>query len=212
MELENKTKLEKLIQFLESKDAPILGALFAITAQLWHAVDAYVKISASLTFEYQWSSASMYGYLFLGIMFALAVSFGILVMTVRGNMRMAYFFLSVEVFVNAIHFAVYQQADIGLILSTAFLCLIIPIVITAYSHEVKQGRYKRDEEILNDVEEILGFDVRNPDNTFGSPLSDEDIKKIRVAMAEKETKNKFTLQKEIREILSQRAKGNGHFK
>jgi hypothetical protein len=76
-----------------------------------------------------------WNYLF-GIFFSISTSFAILMFTVRGKKKVAYFFLAVEVFINTIHYKLWEMDTSNpAFWSTMFMCLIIPVNIAMYSEE-----------------------------------------------------------------------------
>lgn len=120
--------MNKLLKFLMSNTAVMLGAIASLLTQSNHSVNAFVHLEAG--------GSNIYLNYFFGVLFALSTSLSILIFTVRGRKNLAYFSLAVEVFVNVIHYGVIGM-DLGPILfSTIFMCLIVPVYIAMYSGEV----------------------------------------------------------------------------
>jgi hypothetical protein len=119
--------MDKLLKYLKSNKAVLLAAIMSLSTQLWHSVKAFVTLEPGDKFWWV--------YLF-GILFAVSTSYAILLFTVRRKVRKAYFFLGVEVFINVISYSVLDMPLGPVLFSTLFMCIIVPITISAYSSEI----------------------------------------------------------------------------
>src|SRR5690606_25864560 len=120
--------MKKFLAFLQSNRAVLLAAITSLATQLWHSVNAFVKLEVDGHPDY-------WNYVF-GVLFAVSTSFAILLFTVRGRARLAYFFLAVEVFINVIHYDLMNLPLGPIMASTAFMCFIVPVTIAVYSREI----------------------------------------------------------------------------
>lgn len=120
--------MNKFLTFLKSNRAVVLAAIASLVTQLWHSVNAFVKLEVDGHPDY-------WNYVF-GVLFAVSTSFAILLFTVRGRARLAYFFLAVEVFINVIHYDIMNLPLGPIMASTAFMCFIVPVTIAVYSREI----------------------------------------------------------------------------
>ncbi len=126
--------MKKLLNFLQSNQAVLIGAILALTTQLWHSVRAFVLLDVG-------GADNKWNYLF-GILFSISTSFAILLFTVRGRKGWAYFFLAVEVFINLIHYSVLDMPPGPILFATIFMCLIVPVTISIYSSEIDVNEKK----------------------------------------------------------------------
>lgn len=182
--------MNKFLTFLKSNRAVLLAAIASLVTQLWHSVNAFVKLEVD-------GQNSSWNYLF-GVLFAVSTSFAILLFTVRGRTSLAYFFLAVEVFVNVIHYNLMSMPWGSLFASTAFMCIIVPITIAVYSSEIdpeetvpmapqEEPKEKPeidnpfslgaidDEEFIKEVNTLVGFDVTK--NSQSADAIDENKRK-----------------------------------
>lgn len=163
--------MERLLKFLQSNQAVLFAAIMSLTTQLWHSVKAFVMLDVGGTLNY-------WNYLF-GVMFSVSTSFAILLFTVRGRKNWAYFFLVVEVFINIIHYGVMGMEANSILYATVFMCVIVPVTIGIYSAEINVHEYDipeaigvENQEFINQVNTIIGFDITNPTDTSGRLKND----------------------------------------
>ena len=139
--------LKLLIEFFKSKEAVLLALIFALLTQLSHSVIAYALIDAKILKN---DTPNILSYIF-GILFSLAVSTAIIIFTLRNRKYIAYFFLIVEIFVNLIYSQLQSNYDLYTLISILFLAIIIPVTITAYSHETET------EDNKSTIEEMIPY-------------------------------------------------------
>lgn len=221
--------MKKLINFLKSNEAILIATILSLATQLWHSVDAFVKLEPS-------TDKSFWIYMF-GMFFSLSTSFAILVFTVRGRLKTAYFYLVVEVFINLIFYQVNGLTDTYILISTLFMCVIVPVTISIYSAEIDTKEYKEatgketdwlnkpeyskavvakmpensitnmigvnDDEFIKDVSDLVGYDVMAEGKQRMDLATREDLKK---AWKERKNKTKAVLRKELEAILSKEKK------
>jgi hypothetical protein len=207
--------MKGFIKFLQSNQAVLLAAIMSLTTQLWHSVKAFVMLDVG-------GPDNKWNYLF-GIMFSISTSFAILLFTVRGRKNLAYFFLVVEVFINVIHYGVMDGMENNAVLySTLFMCIIVPVTIAVYAAEIKDEDVieqpvsrnvmttegMEDREFIEEVNNLIGFDITNPNDSSGKV--EEDVKKeLRKLWKQRKSMSKLDLKFQMKQILKD---GNPLFK
>lgn len=210
--------MKKLLGFLQSNMAVLLAAIASLSTQLWHSVRAFVHLDVG-------GSDNYWNYLF-GIMFSLSTSFAILVFTVRGRKNLAYFFLVVEVFINVIHYGVIGM-DLGpIMISTVFMCLIVPITISVYSSEIDVNEMEEakpihppgaidkklsDEDFIESVNSIVGFDITNSKDKSGD-IDPSTRGELRALWKQRKDMNATELLSKIDSILKSKPEDRPLFK
>ena len=196
--------MNKFLKFLQTNPAVLLATVMSLTPQLWHSVRAFVQLDVG-------GDSNIWNY-FFGILFSVSTSFAILLFTVRGRKKTAYFFLAVEVFINVIHYALMDMNSGPLLYSTLFMCLIVPVTIAVYSSEIDidevndvafeslpnvniqavPSTVRMDgKTFIKEVNDLVGFDITNPKDKSGNVKETS-----RVALREL-WKQKNTLPEEI---------------
>lgn len=214
--------MNKFLKFLQGNTAVLLGAIAALSTQLWHSVSAFVALEVG--------GSQHYLNYFFGILFAFSTSFAILLFTVRGRRGLAYFSLAVEVFVNLIHYSVLDMPVGALLFSTLFMCAIVPVFIAVYSSEIvperddvvesqstvpahavpalQQTEKMTDREFLDEVNRIAGFDITNREDKSGG-LPEEKREELRKLWRQRGQMSKDQLLSNINSVL--RTRGNPLF-
>lgn len=198
--------MKKLLRFLQSNQAVLLACIMSLTTQLWHSVKAFVMLDVG-------GSDNMWNYLF-GIMFSISTSFAILLFTVRGRQYWAYFFLVVEVFINVIHYNVMSMNTGSLLIATVFMCIIVPVTISIYSAEIdvnqeakeikeeKEAAEKKEFDFIEEINELIGFDITDPKDKSGS-LSVGSKNKLRELWRKREAMTPIEIKYQMKSILKE---------
>jgi hypothetical protein len=151
--------MKKIEVFFRSREVVLLALILGLITQLSHSIAAYVILAKE---DVLWLNITT------GILFSLALSFGIIIFTLRGRKNLAYFYLTVEVFINIIYYRLYEIQSPYILGSTIFLSLILPITIASYSHEIAKENGFIEGEKLDKKEEYelnLKYIKDNEDGT-----------------------------------------------
>lgn len=146
--------MDKFLNFLQDKKAVAFACIMSLITQLWHSIQAFVHLEIKGTNE-------VLAYIF-GIFFAVSTSFAILIFTIRGSRKLAYFFLAVEVFVNIIHYGVMGMIDPMILFPTIFMCLIVPVTISVYSAAINDNVTDLQENGNNNLGKLFTKPEMNP--------------------------------------------------
>ena len=138
-------KLSKLIEFVDTKEFILLSLIFSLVPQLFHSVMAFVGLST-----YTDSLSIQILVVMSGVFFALGVSLSILVQTLRGNQKMAYVYLFIELLINLVYYETYSKESWVLIVIQGLFALIMPITIASYSNLMGEVRNTIDKDELQE--------------------------------------------------------------
>lgn len=186
--------LTRLIEFVNTKEFVLLSLIFSLIPQLFHSVMAFVGLS---------TPGSIYIQILVvvsGIFFALGVSLSILVQTLKGNQRMAYVYLFIELLINLVYYETYAKESIVLIVVQVLFALIMPVTIASYSHLMEQVN-KEEEKVdkLKSTKQLIKESQAQTEQTVeqlftslnqkvANQLSIEDVKRY-IASNEFEAEN-----------------------
>ncbi len=218
--------MERLLKLLQSNQAILLAAVMSLSTQLWHSVRAFVMLDVG-------GADNLWNYLF-GILFSTSTSLAILIFTVRGRKDLAYFFLVVEVFINIIHYSI-MRMDVGpLLVSTLFMCIIVPVTIAIYSSEIDVNEkpfvaqvIKEDDlranvlsidklpsvehptilnksNFISEINTMIGFDITKPSDECES-ISEEKKSDLRNLWRQRNGMLDHEMKSKIRSILEEEA-------
>jgi hypothetical protein len=224
--MKSKNILIAFQEFLETKEALLLGLILSLVTQLWHSVTAFVELERS--------GPEILKYLF-GVAFAFSNSFAILMFTLRGS-KIALFFLTVEIFINIMHYKIMDiRDDPSLLISTVFMSIIVPVTISQYSkaarkvkEEIQDAKETAEKEVpeappklsvkvpvkpsvidtfdrealLKQINDRVGFDITNKTETSEN-LSQEKVKALRSIWRKRNTLSKKDILDQIDGILKE---------
>jgi len=187
--------MNALLNFLNDNKAILIATMLSLITQLWHSVEAFANLSVGQNVYLNYT---------LGIFFAISTSFAILVFTIRGRMKIAYFYLAVEVFINVMYYRLNDYEGYYSLISLLFLCLIVPVTISIYSKEINTDKpYENEplrlkEMMIADLNDYLGFDIREKSDQ----ISDADIDQLRQIWLKQREETKDNFSKEARKIIN----------
>jgi hypothetical protein len=227
--MKSKFRLIALVEFLETREAILLGLILSLSTQLWHSVTAFVELEKN--------GPELLKYAF-GLAFAFSNSFAILMFTLRGS-KIAYFFLAVEIFINIIHYKVMDldfRENLSFYISTLFMSIIVPVTISQYSRASRKVVAENQESpaavkkevpvpvqdtpklpfrvpvkpnvietfdmdsLLKEINKRIGFDITNKKETSEN-LSEEKVKALRAVWKKHKSLSKDEILDKIDGIL-----------
>lgn len=131
--------MQKLINFLQSKNSVALFLLLSLASMIVHTAMVY----------YIEDGKHWYDIIF-SLSFSIAFDIAVIYFVLRGNQWIPYFLSACQIYMNYIH---YDQQNAKVSNAALFLSFVLPFIIAAFSHDIYK-RNKEEKEIEKEVDKF----------------------------------------------------------
>lgn len=190
-------RLDFIWRFIQTKEFILLAVILILFSQISHSIYSYYEFSNSTNIVMKFVNV------LIGTMFAIGISFAILINTLQGNKKFVYVYGVIEFLINLVYYKIYLGVDeINFVIVKVLFSSIIPFAIGSYSDIIVKFNLSEKQSVksIDDFKTEVTENLKKEFEEEKLKLQDNfktEIKNITITCQNQKEKDLLVLQKTV---------------
>ena len=190
-------RLDFIWRFIQTKEFILLAVILILFSQISHSIYSYYEFSNSTNIVMKFVNV------LVGTMFAIGISFAILINTLQGNKKFVYVYGVIEFLINLVYYKIYLGVDeINFVIVKVLFSSIIPFAIGSYSDIIVKFNLSEKQSVksIDDFKTEVTENLKKEFEEEKLKLQDNfktEIKNITITYQNQKEKDLIVLQKTV---------------